>query len=315
MRTEENKEMDKKASDRTTVDTGAGREPAASAGVNVEIPSGDKYGESLARKKAYPNGMDILAIIGIILGSAIVSGLLLGILGMAFTIEKEIINMLAYALQFGMSIIFVIMLQRQRGMRKNLLRLNVRSINLPLILYGVLLIFAAGVVIEPLLDLFPSRYLDIMDIAIGRGGWAIMTTVILAPILEEVLFRGLLLGAINEKHGAFRAVFVSAAIFGVIHIIPQQIVNAFVIGIILGYIYVRTKSLVAVIFIHALNNGLAYVLREVFGSTSEAMSTREMIGSDTWFYIVYGLCVILFAVGMYGMIKAMNRLRPTAEKA
>lgn len=260
-----------------------------------------------ARKKMYPNWLDILAIIGIILAANLLAGMLLGVISIFVTIKPAFMQALSYALAFGLAIIFTILLQRQRGLKKNLIKLNIKKINLPLVLWGVALIFVLGVVIEPLLDMFPSRYLDFLDSAIGTGGWAIVTTVVMAPILEEILFRGLILEPIREKSGALRAVLISAAIFGVIHIIPQQAINAFLIGIILGYIYIKTRSLASVIVIHAINNALAYILRELFGGTSAAMTTRDMIGNDVVYYIIYGACVIMVGIALYGMIKTLKK--------
>ena len=164
-------------------------------------------------------------------------------------------------------------------------------------------------------DLFPSKYLDQLDSAIGQGGWAILQVVILAPVLEEILFRGLILGSIRQKSGkALGAVFISAAIFGAMHVhIPQKMVNALVIGLILGYIYVKTESLAAVIIIHAINNGLAYVLRELFGSSANAVSTKEMIGNDTVYYIIYGICLVMLVVSFVMMIRAMARGQAVPE--
>lgn len=262
----------------------------------------------MMKRNAYPNWVDILAILGIVVVSAIAAGAVMFLmLALAKDMDSNLMTMIVYVLQFGLSILLVSIFQRYRGMKTNLLRFNVRSMNPPLILWGVVLIFIVGVVIEPLIEMFPKG-LENIDKAIGRGGWVILTTVVFAPILEEMLFRGLILGSIREKQGrALPAVLISAVIFGVIHFNIPQGINAFAIGIILGYIYVRTNSLAAVILIHAINNGLAYTLRELFGSTVSATSTRELIGNDTVYWIVYGLCFVLFVVSLVFMMKALKR--------
>jgi membrane protease YdiL (CAAX protease family) len=229
-------------------------------------------------------------------------------------LDQGVVNTVAYGLQFAVAIALVIVLQRQRGVRKNFVRFNFRKFNPAMVLWGIVLVFVSGVVIEPVVALFPAKYLDLINQAIGTGGWAILTTVVLAPILEEILFRGLLLEPIREKSGATRAVLISALIFGLIHIFPQQVVNAFVVGIILGFIYVRTGSLVNVILIHAVNNGLAYLQMELLGDTAVATTTRDMIGSDTWYWIIYALCVVLLGLSLYGIMKSLRKTR-TAEEA
>ena len=151
-------------------------------------------------------------------------------------------------------------------------------ISAPLILWGIVLIFVTGVVIEPLLELFPDKYLEQLNQYIGTGGWSILMTVVLAPVMEETLFRGLIQGSINERDGAAKAILLSALLFGVFHMIPQQAINAFLVGIILGYIYFRTKSLLTVIILHALNNGISYLMLEVLGPERADMAVRDMLG-------------------------------------
>ena len=93
--------------------------------------------------------------------------------------------------------------------------------------------------------------------------------------MEETLFRGLIQGSINERDGAAKAILLSALLFGVFHMIPQQAINAFLVGIILGYIYFRTKSLLTVIILHALNNGISYLMLEVLGPERADMAVRS----------------------------------------
>ncbi len=269
------------------------------------------------RRRAYPNWTDLLAIVGIFLGASLVAGLLIAVSGLfsatnpaeEFVSGSTALNAIAYAVQFIIAITCVILLQRQRGVKKNFIKLNLRNFNPILVLWGMVLVVVSGIVIEPVLALFPSQYLDAIYKGVGTGGWAILMTVVFAPILEEVLFRGLVLEPVREKSGAMRAVLISAIMFGVIHIIPQQVVNAFVIGIILGYIYIKTDSLINVILIHALNNGVAYIQMELLGDNAATTTARSLIGNDTLYWIVYALFVVLFVVAFYGMMKSLNKGR------
>ena len=275
-----------------------------------------------AHRRSYPNWSDLLAIVGITIGASLVAGVIVAVAGFFMAADptetlgsvsgSTVLNAASYALQLVAAIICVVLFQRTRGIKKNFIKFNFKKFDPVMILSGVVLVFAAGVVIEPVTMLFPARYLDLVNQSIGLGGWAILTTVVLAPILEEILFRGLILDPVREKSGATRAVLISALLFGIIHIIPQQVVNAFVIGIILGFLYVRTGSLVNVIFIHAVNNGLAYVQMELFGDEAASTTLRSMIGSDTWYWIVYMLCVVLFGFALYFMMKSLKKTQALA---
>lgn len=75
----------------------------------------------------------------------------------------------------------------------------------------------------------------------------------LVPIAEEALFRGALLGVLLERYAARWAVPVSALIFGLVHL-SQQFVGALALGLVMGWLRVRTRSLWPGLVLHTLNN-------------------------------------------------------------
>lgn len=258
------------------------------------------------RRKIYPNGVDILAIIGIILGSSLVASIV-GVILMNYTqAGNGFLIALMYFMQFTLAIGFVAWQRRARGAKTNIVNFTSGKLSAPLILWGILLITVTGIVIEPIISLFPTEYLDLLYKSIGTGGWAILTTVVLAPIMEEVLFRGLIQGSISTKYGATAGILLSALIFGLIHGIPQQVVNAFFIGIILGYIYYRTKSLLTVIILHLLNNGIAYLQLEILGENAAKASVSSLINNEKLYYVVYGISLALMIVGAVAIIRNLH---------
>lgn len=262
------------------------------------------------RRSQYPNGFDIFAIVGIMLISSLAASVIGGILNMSAGWDAGLVNALTYFLQMAFAISLVIVQRRVRKAPANAINLRAGRVNAPLILWGILLIFVTGVVIEPLLSIFPDKYLDQLNQYIGTGGWSILMTVVLAPVMEETLFRGIIQGSIYRRDGAVKSILLSALLFGVFHIIPQQVINAFLVGIILGYIYFRTGSLLTVIILHALNNAISYILLELLGPQRANMPLREMLGNDTWYYIVYAVCAALVIVGavmIYRSLKAQDR--------
>ncbi|MBN9690056.1 MAG: CPBP family intramembrane metalloprotease [Verrucomicrobia bacterium] len=80
------------------------------------------------------------------------------------------------------------------------------------------------------------------------------------PIVEEALCRGLLLRAMLKRWSVTRSVVVSALVFGGIHLNPWQFFYATWLGLLLGWVYVRTRSLGLCVLLHALNNFLSWVL-------------------------------------------------------
>ena len=80
------------------------------------------------------------------------------------------------------------------------------------------------------------------------------------PIVEEALCRGLVLRAMLNRWSVTRSVVLSAVVFGGIHLNPWQFFYATWLGLLLGWVYVRTRSLGLCVVLHALNNFLSWVL-------------------------------------------------------
>lgn len=88
---------------------------------------------------------------------------------------------------------------------------------------------------------------------------SIFLLVIVAPLTEEFLFRGLILRGFLARYGAGTAIVGSALLFGAFHLNLPQAVAATGLGIIYGWWFLHTRSLVPCIIGHALNNGLSLV--------------------------------------------------------
>lgn len=89
---------------------------------------------------------------------------------------------------------------------------------------------------------------------------AILVTAVLPACFEEILFRGVILNSFNKKYGAVTAVFVSALLFGIYHMNWLQGIFAFILGIMLGYSYIKTNSLFVPMILHFINNLIAVLM-------------------------------------------------------
>ncbi len=83
---------------------------------------------------------------------------------------------------------------------------------------------------------------------------------VVAPIAEELIFRGFVYGALRRYVPAFAAVGVSAIVFGLMHMNSLALVQIVFIGIVLAVLYERTRSLLPGIVCHGLNNILVFCL-------------------------------------------------------
>ena len=87
-----------------------------------------------------------------------------------------------------------------------------------------------------------------------------LSVAIVTPIAEELFFRGYVLDAINRIHGDWTAIIWSAMLFGLVHVDPFTMGQAFMGGIIYGWIRMRTGSLLPSIACHMMWNMLALVV-------------------------------------------------------
>ena len=78
----------------------------------------------------------------------------------------------------------------------------------------------------------------------------------MAPVVEELIFRGVIMHGLMRNYSKFTAVFVSALMFALFHLNPWQFPATFILGIVLGILMVRTRNIYLCILGHAINNGL-----------------------------------------------------------
>lgn len=103
-----------------------------------------------------------------------------------------------------------------------------------------------------------------------------ISVVILAPIVEEIVFRGIFFNLLNRKRSTLFAMVVSSLIFGLLH--AQTMVPTAVIGFVLCFIYHRTGSLLLVMAGHMVNNLIAFSLPLIIGDNDMLGSGYEILG-------------------------------------
>ena len=100
----------------------------------------------------------------------------------------------------------------------------------------------------------------------------IISIVVLAPLVEELLFRGAIQGHLMRKWKMpYLGIVVSSLIFGVVHGNPALIPFAFVVGIALGWVYYLTGSLLPGVLMHFINNGSSVLLYTLSGDPDATM--------------------------------------------
>lgn len=91
--------------------------------------------------------------------------------------------------------------------------------------------------------------------------WFFLVGAVLAPLVEEIFFRGFLFQGIRARYGWVTGMLLSSAIFGLAHLDPASLIPTFVLGNLLAYLYHRTNSIWPGVLMHVLINsfGLGFV--------------------------------------------------------
>lgn len=129
----------------------------------------------------------------------------------------------------------------------------------------------------------------------GRPLLAFLMIGVSAPVLEEVLFRGILLTGLLRNYRPWVAIAQSALLFGLFHMNPAQIISAGIMGLLVGWLYYRTQSLLLCIVVHALNNMIA-LLGSLSSKKSLVAQPHEAFGSWMGYGIGLLFCALLISL-------------------
>ncbi len=267
--------------------------------------------EAQSKRGLYPTLIDLAAIFGVIIISQIVILLVVKLffsslaVSMSVEMETALLALLAQG-SLLITILFIILTRRSRNAEKISLKFSLKGFNPMILVGGILMILSCSVVIEPLLALLPA------PTPIVARGWPLLVSVVFgAPILEEIICRGFIFEAMRAKRGVVVAWLGSSLFFALIHLDPVMVVNAFFMGLILCYIYIRSRSLIAPMIIHAVNNAIAYILI-VLGFGDNVM-LRDLIKNDNAYYVVYGVGVLIMLTSIVICAKEFKKIIDTRK--
>ncbi|MFI3327759.1 MAG: CPBP family intramembrane glutamic endopeptidase [Rikenellaceae bacterium] len=273
---------------------------------------------SASRSMMFPSWGDLLAILGIFLAAQIITSfiyfIVLGFENITAAQMSLMDEMQRRAAEFSMgektfvwaiisqplTLIMVVLYRYYRGGKAWVVKYSINGFNPTVLLWGVLMLLSIVFVVEPLKQLLPETQLPT-----GRGRFMLLSLVCVAPLFEELLCRGIIMEAIRGKRGAWAACVISSLIFGVIHIEPQSMLNAFVIGLMLGYLYLRTNSIFAPIIMHSINNVLAYLIL-LFGLGNSTF--WELIGNETAYFIAYAVASAMLLLSTISIARYITKL-------
>ena len=169
---------------------------------------------------------------------------------------------------------------------------------------------------------FYEWFKEVMEQVVDGPLWAsFLAVAILPPLFEEWICRGMVLRGLLTRMKPFWAIFISALFFSVMHLNPWQGIEALIIGLVMGYIYFKTGSLLLTMIIHFVNNA-CFVIAAHIDSLKDLEADHWVEVMDKSDYaILYIIACIILAACLYAFsrIKLENpwgnidRIPPTDE--
>jgi membrane protease YdiL (CAAX protease family) len=123
------------------------------------------------------------------------------------------------------------------------------------------------------------------------GVSALLALVLVAPVTEELLFRGWLLQDLKAQYGERRALVWSSVLFGLVHIEPAAVLYAMLGGLVLGAVALRTKSTLASIAMHAGVNALPLLLPATLVRVEGFNTLSQRVEHINWWLLLLSLAV------------------------
>ena len=144
---------------------------------------------------------------------------------------------------------------------------------------------------------FYDMVMEMLKSMTGGPFWAsFLLVAIFAPIFEEWLCRGMVLRGLLTKMKPVWAIVISALFFALIHANPWQALNAFLIGLMMGYVYYKSGSLLLTMLIHFVNNGTAVVMSNIDRfKDMEDLYWIDVLGKQNYTIVFLVSCCILAA--------------------
>ena len=134
--------------------------------------------------------------------------------------------------------------------------------------------------------------------SIMKVSWGYVALGIMVPFAEEIVFRGAIQRVLQNVLGErnrWIAIVVSALIFGIIHFNLAQGLHAFLIGLLLGWLYSKTGSILPGFVFHWVNNTVAYLMFNLMPQMNDGKLIDFFHGNDRMMYggLFFSLCIFV----------------------
>jgi len=175
--------------------------------------------------------------------------------------------------------------------------------------------------LQEIMPKLPNLMEDEFDMILkDRYGYIVVG--LLAPLVEEIVFRGAILKSLlkwqkdrldvldpnKERRTSFFTthwfpIALSALLFALIHANPVQMPHAFLMGLLLGWMYSRTYSIIPGIIVHWVNNTVAYIFYNLYPAPD--LTLKELYGGSdvkVWLSLAFSILILVPAIIQLNML-------------
>ncbi|HWK58982.1 MAG TPA: type II CAAX endopeptidase family protein [Parapedobacter sp.] len=257
----------------------------------------------------YPSIRQSWGIVGIIILSTLVFSPVNLVLNKA--IGKEISFLVYYLLAMGVPFGIAHFIRNKRTGVNNY-NFSLSSMKV----MGLVLLATIGLqtgITSPIVNLIPMpEFVQkiFLEFADQKGIYSFLAIVIAAPIIEELIFRGIILEGLLQRYSPVKSIILSSILFGIVHLNPWQFVSALVIGLLSGWVYYRTRKLSLSILIHLVNNLFAFI--GMHSMDTEAMidkSQLELYGGLTNFILITAGAILISIICIFFLRQEFSNSR------
>jgi len=276
---------------------------------NMELSSEEPENIDIVPKITYPNITSVVKLFFMYLVFLIIVTIVASIIFMntpkEFPAVRSIFKVLMNSAPVLMAIQYTLKKgEKQQGYPSTINYGKIKGWLIPVLIIAAV---AFSIVLERISVLLPMplKVREIFERMFTKDLFSFTSVVIIAPIAEEILCRGIILKGLLKNYPPNKAIFISAILFSALHLNPWQAIPAVFGGLFLGWIYYKTQSVIPGMIFHAAINATGFAFLFLGNSKQDL---PDLFGK--MYYPVLLVSIIVF-VAMCILIKKKASAPPT----
>lgn len=211
-----------------------------------------------------------------------------------------------------LSVLFIAKFIYEKSNKRFVLDFSWTGLNLLPLMIVLPIFFMFGITAQ-ILEYIPmseNEKQQFYDLGNDHSIQTLLSIIIIAPIFEEILSRGIILKGLLETYSPIVSILVSSLFFGMLHLNLSQLIGAFGFGIISGWIYWKTNNVILSIIIHVSNN-LFFTIFGMYYGLEHLIETpiRYVFGDTMNQFLSISFCIVSFGLIMKILDNRFRKLK------